>query len=480
MAKTGRNDPCPCGSGKKYKKCCLSKPTSPSLDFLGHKLRQTEGKLVDALLKHAEQFYGKEAVFEAWDEFSLWQDVPMDPVSEPELESIFLPWFLFNWVPDNAEQPEDRHLPEMPIAEHYRHHAGDLLDPFDRRFIEEACRQHFSFFIVLDLVPGKSLTLRDLFCRREVQVWEKQGSTGVRKGDIIYARILSLEGVAIMFGCAPFAIPASFQTELIDARDHIEAHFGAFDQHLLVSYDCELKQLYYDIREKLIHPQIPEISNTDGDLLQPTTLYYKLHCPPQEAFDAMRSLALPDEDEDLLDEAGYDEQGQLLKVRFSWLKKGNKQHSTWNNTLMGHIIIDGEQLTIEVNSQERAEAIRRKVIRRLGKKADFQRAVIESVKKMLEDQKDSPGAADGPAQELMASPEVQAKIKEMADEHWRQWLDMQLPALKNQTPRQAARTEKGRERLEALLMDFQQRHDSSQPFSPDIAALRRSLGLRDD
>ena len=25
MAKTGRNDPCPCGSGKKDKKCCLTK-----------------------------------------------------------------------------------------------------------------------------------------------------------------------------------------------------------------------------------------------------------------------------------------------------------------------------------------------------------------------------------------------------------------------------------------------------------------------
>ncbi|WP_320041797.1 SEC-C metal-binding domain-containing protein [uncultured Desulfobacter sp.] len=23
MAKIGRNTPCPCGSGKKYKKCCL-------------------------------------------------------------------------------------------------------------------------------------------------------------------------------------------------------------------------------------------------------------------------------------------------------------------------------------------------------------------------------------------------------------------------------------------------------------------------
>lgn len=26
--KIGRNDPCPCGSGKKYKKCCLSKTQS--------------------------------------------------------------------------------------------------------------------------------------------------------------------------------------------------------------------------------------------------------------------------------------------------------------------------------------------------------------------------------------------------------------------------------------------------------------------
>jgi hypothetical protein len=25
--KIGRNDPCPCGSGKKYKKCCISKAT---------------------------------------------------------------------------------------------------------------------------------------------------------------------------------------------------------------------------------------------------------------------------------------------------------------------------------------------------------------------------------------------------------------------------------------------------------------------
>lgn len=29
MPKVGRNDPCPCGSGKKFKKCCANKPQQP-------------------------------------------------------------------------------------------------------------------------------------------------------------------------------------------------------------------------------------------------------------------------------------------------------------------------------------------------------------------------------------------------------------------------------------------------------------------
>jgi tetratricopeptide (TPR) repeat protein len=30
MAKVGRNDPCPCGSGRKYKKCCLPSQSLPA------------------------------------------------------------------------------------------------------------------------------------------------------------------------------------------------------------------------------------------------------------------------------------------------------------------------------------------------------------------------------------------------------------------------------------------------------------------
>lgn len=31
MHKVGRNDPCPCGSGKKFKKCCEAKTSCPSI-----------------------------------------------------------------------------------------------------------------------------------------------------------------------------------------------------------------------------------------------------------------------------------------------------------------------------------------------------------------------------------------------------------------------------------------------------------------
>ncbi len=51
--KPGRNDPCPCGSGRKYKHCCLAKDTAPSPDeLLWRRLRRD----LDGLLKRARRW----------------------------------------------------------------------------------------------------------------------------------------------------------------------------------------------------------------------------------------------------------------------------------------------------------------------------------------------------------------------------------------------------------------------------------------
>ena len=161
------------------------------------------------MLKYADRYYGSSTVAEAWDEFSLWSDVPLDPESEPEVESAFIPWFVFNWVPGNAEVGEAEHLREMPIALHYLEHEQSRIDFFHRRFIEAICSQPYSFFVVTDLDPGNGMTLKDLFLSGETYVHERQAKAMLAKGSIIYSRIIDMDGDAIMVGCASTVIPSA-------------------------------------------------------------------------------------------------------------------------------------------------------------------------------------------------------------------------------------------------------------------------------
>jgi len=43
MEKVGRNDPCPCGSGKKYKQCCLTKNLKKPLHKRVSVISQSKG-----------------------------------------------------------------------------------------------------------------------------------------------------------------------------------------------------------------------------------------------------------------------------------------------------------------------------------------------------------------------------------------------------------------------------------------------------
>jgi hypothetical protein len=51
MAKNGRNDPCPCGSGKKYKKCCMIKDQESA-----KKAKKTPGLWTDDLCPENEYY----------------------------------------------------------------------------------------------------------------------------------------------------------------------------------------------------------------------------------------------------------------------------------------------------------------------------------------------------------------------------------------------------------------------------------------
>ena len=68
--KIGRNKPCPCGSGKKYKKCCLNKEKPPE-SLLWHRLNKAYDKLQNQLLDYARKTFGDLALPMAMDDFLL-------------------------------------------------------------------------------------------------------------------------------------------------------------------------------------------------------------------------------------------------------------------------------------------------------------------------------------------------------------------------------------------------------------------------
>ena len=482
MLKIGRNDPCPCGSGKKYKKCCLYKAASPVASLGRRKLRRVESELVSALMKHAEKYYGPGAMYEAWGEFTLWDETPIDVELEPELDTLFVPWFLFNWIPDNTELDEDERYPDLQVARHYLEHSSAHIDSYKHQFIAEACSQPFSFFMVTGVAPGKQLTLRDLLLQREVTVQELEASTTLDKGAILYARTITLDDCSVMLGCGMAVIPPSYIDDFIATREEFAAVCPGFGKDYLFENDLQLREMYFEIRDLALNPLPPELQNSDGEPLQLTTLNYDLNCTPIEALTALASLALVESAAELEQTGELDQHGKLVSVEFPWLKKGNEQHESWESTVLGNIIIDGAELSINVNSQERAYTIKRKIERRLGNRAQFRDQEILPVDEMLEEMQNRPPdekaeAAKQKDKELAALPEAQEMLKGMAEQHWESWLDKPIPALRHETPREAAKTATGRERLEALFWDYEWRATADNALEPDIPRLKKTLGM---
>src|SRR5271166_219224 len=95
-AKVGRNEPCPCGSGKKYKHCCLP-GYAPSIDHVWARQHEESDRLTREITRFALRKFG-DRIDEAWQDFNL-RDVPKPLGEAADERQIFMPYFLFQWNP---------------------------------------------------------------------------------------------------------------------------------------------------------------------------------------------------------------------------------------------------------------------------------------------------------------------------------------------------------------------------------------------
>src|SRR5688500_4673221 len=97
MPKIGRNDPCPCGSGKKYKQCHLPIEEAAAAEQL--RLRRSVDTLLPKVILAAQAQAG--AIPAAFDRFWEGKYTPAELEDLDELEGRggerFLTWFAFDY-----------------------------------------------------------------------------------------------------------------------------------------------------------------------------------------------------------------------------------------------------------------------------------------------------------------------------------------------------------------------------------------------
>lgn len=481
--KIGRNDPCFCGSNKKFKQCCGLHGRIIVSDNEWQKLRETEGKLIKDMLFPWVRREAPDLLLYAWDEFWFGEKTWPEHLYESVADQLFDAWFLFNWNPCIPKNMQHGDIEEgFPIALQYLQKKSHLLHEFDKKFIREICKTHFSFYVITGVVLGRTLTLKDIFLKSEITVKELQGSNVLKIGDIVFTRILSIDNQSICIGMMPMIIPSYYHVEFLDIREEIITEYGELNQEKLKNeLEIPLREILFEFLEEILHPIPPRICNTDGDPLKFCTLSYSLEeCIPEEACRILYPLSLKKTPDMFLNDAKRTKKtGEITKIEFPWVKLGNEKHPHWENTVLGHIIIERKKITVEVNSENRVQKARKEIEKRMCNKIRFLHVRKKNAKKEMEKIANEEENSFIDEQEIPK--EILSKIEQQFQQYWINWLDQSLPILNGMTPREATATESGRERLEAVLLDFDcknERISDANHLKIDTTWLRKQLNLK--
>ena len=376
----GRNDPCPCGSGRKFKHCCLARQSDA--DTLRVRIRTAEERVVAAVFKHASATWGEALLQHAWDDFWLYDDVPEDMPAEPEWEGMFMAWFTLGFVPD-PECPERTDAwPTEPLGLHWLASQRGAIDPLDRAFAEQACRSPLSVLAVEQVVPGVSLDVADVFTGRRFHTPELTWSRSLQVGDLVFARVVTLEGLSLLFGMAPYVAPPEWLEDLLAWRDeHLRAQ--TVTREMVAAREFELRDLYLDVRDSLLNPAPPVVLNDDGDPLCNVTLIYSLAVDVATARERLLPLATQG-NEVHETEVERDDAGVVTSTELAWVSRTGKPSriaaasaaSPAGSTVLGAFTLGPGRLAATVDSEKRATAITRQVRARFGEEATLLERVV--------------------------------------------------------------------------------------------------------
>lgn len=454
-AKVSRNDPCPCGSGKKYKKCCMQSEATVSTGLDWQRIQRTHEGLIPKILEFVSRQYGPLAIHEAWEEFHLFEETEFDPDS-PVLQA-FMPWFFYNWIPDPEASEVESGAPfDLPPAEALIALEGTRLTKLEKEYVQACCDRAYSFYEIKDFNRGTDIDVKDLLTGEMFTVDERKGSENAVRGNIFFGKVILVQARYLFDGLAPIQIPARYGINIVDFREGLKKDFGReITNEDLFDFEEILLEMFWNFWDALMDPSPPVLTNTEGHLFIPHKLVYEIDSI-SEMFEKLHGLCFSTSKEELLESASYSKLGEIIEIDFPWLGKGNKKHKSWDNTVLGHIFLTESKMVVDVNSKERATRFKALLSKEIKKGWSLKSTLVEPIEsKLAERVRSGMGPPESSNEELMELPEMKARMEAMLKDHWKNWVDEPLPTLSGKSPKSAAKTRVGREKLEILLADFE-------------------------
>jgi hypothetical protein len=445
-SKVGRNDPCPCGSGRKYKKCHLpleaaARPAEAARDAR-HDL---DAELIARLRRFAEDRFG-----------AKWSRFAKDFSDDPDALQLSRPWSVYVY-----------RVQGKAVVEWYLDEHSSRLSEAERDWLAAQRESWLSIWEVTAVGPGANITLQDFLSGETRRVRDASASENLVRHDAILARVVDHDDRPLLCGVHPRPLPPIDAAEVVRlARKRLrrkrtvpverlrEEKFG---RAIIRHWDKAVAAVDARSAKPL------ELHNTDGDPVLLTIDHFEVapgtRVAVETALGGMEGTQPPESDE-----------GPPVWV---FMRTGARPGAAGDGSaVVGHAELSRSTLKLSTNSRERADALRARIEAACGDR------LRHRGREHADPLSDKMLAARGDLRDELPSPEEEAAMLFFKQRHYSRWPDEALPALGGRTPREAVRSAEGRSAVDALLKQMEnmdERFAGAEAF--DFAPIRRELGL---
>jgi hypothetical protein len=283
----GRNEPCPCGSAVKYKRCCLRR-----VEAIARELR-----VRDAILADIVDWVRNEhpaVVDEASHQTAL-----IRMLRGPAGRNMSLVWAINDFRTPDGDPPLTERYATLPE-----------LDPDTRAVVRGLADATLDLFRVNAAITDQSVTLEPLRGGEQITVMTDHGFAGLEVGEILVARIVHATSVSTVWGSV-MRFPAESERRWRARLEQVPTNRAQAALALLEFHpDDAVEPLPEDVT-------LVEINWTDVDgdaVLEELETDPLLECTGQAVPDAWAFSWLDDADSGFVDLGGWPEGDEQIET----------------------------------------------------------------------------------------------------------------------------------------------------------------------